>query len=310
MSRSVPVHLAPLERSEMPNLRPLFALARWTSVNVPAARPFLMPLWTRVRSGIWRLRRLIAPTLPIKIPVKNGFVQMLPEGQVAEQMWGLEFERDERAFVCDFVKPGMTVINVGANTGLYVVMCGLLVGPRGKVLAFEPSSATFDLLRRNVALNNLQDRANLVRTAVADFEGTIGLAVDEAAPNADGHVRVVGESDLASFERAPCLTLDKLLHDAMVSLPSKPKLMIIDVEGAELGVLHGAVDTIDACEDLTIMLECSRNHDEVASFLSKRGFAFYRWDAARDQLTGASFRDATAKGDVIARRQRSSSLDG
>jgi len=61
--------------------------------------------------------------------------------------------REERATLEKIVRPGMTVLDVGGNIGLYTVLLSRLVGPAGRVISFEPDPALFALLRENCALN-------------------------------------------------------------------------------------------------------------------------------------------------------------
>lgn len=60
---------------------------------------------------------------------------------------------DERAALEKIVRPGMTVLDVGGNLGLYTVLLSRLVGPAGRVITFEPDPDLFALLQRNCAAN-------------------------------------------------------------------------------------------------------------------------------------------------------------
>src|SRR4051812_4112055 len=53
------------------------------------------------------------------------------------------------------LRPGDTVVDVGANIGAFAVVAASIVGPRGRVIAFEPVAETFQCLTENVALNGL-----------------------------------------------------------------------------------------------------------------------------------------------------------
>ena len=87
-----------------------------------------------------------------------------PFGQIAASIWGTDFEPAERDYVARNLRPGMTVINVGANVGLYALMASRIVGERGAVHAFEPSSESFERLRRNRDMN---DCSNLQLSQIA-----------------------------------------------------------------------------------------------------------------------------------------------
>ena len=60
-------------------------------------------------------------------------------------------ERASRALFAEIVTPGMTVVDVGAHIGYYTTQFARLVGPEGRVIAFEPHPGNFELLAHNLA---------------------------------------------------------------------------------------------------------------------------------------------------------------
>src|SRR6185436_7645314 len=60
------------------------------------------------------------------------------------------YEPETTRLVHKLVRPGMTVVDVGASVGYYSRLCGRLVGSRGRVYAFEPHPTIVELLRHNV----------------------------------------------------------------------------------------------------------------------------------------------------------------
>src|SRR5689334_16414097 len=51
------------------------------------------------------------------------------------------------------VKPGDIVLDIGANVGAHTLPLAQLVGPTGKVYAFEPTLYAFGKQRTNISLN-------------------------------------------------------------------------------------------------------------------------------------------------------------
>jgi hypothetical protein len=63
------------------------------------------------------------------------------------------FETSELAFVERFLRPGMTVLDLGAHHGLYTLLASKRVGKQGRVISFEPSPRERRALRLHVAIN-------------------------------------------------------------------------------------------------------------------------------------------------------------
>lgn len=158
---------------------------------------------------------------------------------------GAAFEPNEFAFLQDFLRPGMTFVDIGANEGAYTVFAAQRVGASGRVLAVEPSERELTRLRENIALNRL---ANVVVVAAAagDAEGTADLAVaeaDHAGQNTIGRRVANPQIRTDSIERVPVRMLDALLEEHEIDDPDFVK---IDAEGSEPLVLAGARGTLSS----------------------------------------------------------------
>lgn len=129
-----------------------------------------------------------------------------------------------------FLRPGMTVVDAGANIGAHTVYFAKIVGPLGQVLAFEPQRILFQMLCGNIALNRYD---NVVAVNVA-LGSELGAAV---VPKIDyekgGNFGGMSLGEGKGGEEVPVKTLDSY------DLPSC-HLIKIDVEGMEQAVLKGA----------------------------------------------------------------------
>lgn len=67
-----------------------------------------------------------------------------------------EFSEEENEIFLQILKPGMTVVEAGANIGVHTLAIAQKVGPAGRVLAFEPQRSVFQILCANLALNGLE----------------------------------------------------------------------------------------------------------------------------------------------------------
>jgi len=131
----------------------------------------------------------------------------------------------------------MTVVEVGANIGSHTVALANLVGPTGRVLAFEPQRAIFQILCANVALNGLdQVEAHWMAVGAAPGEVTIARLNMRVEQNFGGYSITPGQQG----DTVPLRTVDSF------GLPAC-HLIKIDVEGMEADVIRGASETLRRC---------------------------------------------------------------
>ncbi len=136
--------------------------------------------------------------------------------------WLGSYESGKQQLFARFVRPGMTVLDVGANAGFYTLLAGKLAGAQGQVIAVEPFPENQRSLKRHMALNP-----------------DLNIRLIEAAASAScGEARFhTGVTRLTGG-----LSVDGDLVVTTITLDSLPRadLLKIDVEGAELEVLQGA----------------------------------------------------------------------
>lgn len=147
------------------------------------------------------------------------------------------FGEYETKLVKDLVKPGMTVVDVGANIGYFTVIFSKLVGNTGKVYAFEPDPYNYDILSKNIKLNNLSN-VILIPKALSNFPGKIKLFLDKTNL---GNMSFAAQniSDDGGEIEVEAVTLDSYLGGQKVDF------IKIDVQGAEGLVLGGAKNTLN-----------------------------------------------------------------
>src|SRR5262249_32601140 len=134
------------------------------------------------------------------------------------------------------IKPGMTVIDVGANFGYYTILFGAAVGAAGRVIAVEPVPSTVALLKDSIELNGFAARTELI-------VGAAGATASSQAhilfpPREPKNSAVIAAATNGSII-VPSFTLDQLLHDL-----DRVDLVKIDVEGSEVNVIEGMRETI------------------------------------------------------------------
>lgn len=169
----------------------------------------------------------------------QGLTCRLPSGEVVRVLPEhryLSWNPAEYAAFREAVRPGTTVLDVGANVGAYAILLGQWVGHAGRVFAFEPAAAAFDGLVRHVALNRQQHVVRAIHAAVGDRDGNGRLAVAQTA----GESRLADHPDDGSVVSVPLVAIDTFCRREGV----QPAFIKIDVEGAELDALRGARETI------------------------------------------------------------------
>jgi FkbM family methyltransferase len=138
-------------------------------------------------------------------------------------------------------------IDVGGNIGYFSCLFSKLAGPAGKVLAFEPESKNFALLKRNVQGNRLTN-VELHECALGASAGTAKLGLYKPA-NRGRHSMV--DTNVKSTVDVPIRRLDDVIAESGYGDRSW-SLMKIDVEGYEPFVLQGAEHTLSKTEMLVL----------------------------------------------------------
>ena len=139
-----------------------------------------------------------------------------------------------------------TFIDVGAHYGFFDVLVGLS-NPKCKILAFEPVLENCEILRKNLALNNIN--ASVYQFAVSDQPGRASFQVSDASDNS-GFIANPAVGVVRNIE-TDVVQLDQYLSQ----IPDGPVLIKIDTEGNEIKVLEGMQKIIEKCSDLRLVIE-------------------------------------------------------
>ncbi len=143
---------------------------------------------------------------------------------------GNSWEPHIQKLISLYAQPDSTVLDIGAHIGTHTLSMSHSVGPKGRVLAFEPQPKTFRELFLNMTINGA-DNVSFYWAGVGDKDGTICL--NPLSRGNEGGTGLGGS-------QGP--TVDLLRIDSLDL--SNVSLMKIDVEGMEEKVLDGAKSTI------------------------------------------------------------------
>lgn len=207
---------------------------------------------------------------------------------------GRYYENATSAFMLRTVQPGDTVVDVGAHVGYFTLLLAVLVGPTGRVLAFEPNPENYQRLLNHLAINGLTN-VTPFHMAVGDKCGVVDLWINK--DNDGGHavydvgMIVANAKSRAHPQRYPVwmTTLDAVC-------PTHPALAKLDVEGNEHNVMKGSVPG-----PKVVVSEIHRpglvflgsNEDKYRSYMESRGYTTYlpNADGSLLNLHGKSVKD-------------------
>ncbi|MCW2282996.1 FkbM family methyltransferase [Rhodoblastus acidophilus] len=155
--------------------------------------------------------------------------------QAARTDYGPQFELLVAVLYNQIVKPGDTVVDGGANSGLHAVPLAKLAGPDGLLIAFEPIPEVFEGLQKNTAGRSVELR----RLALSDVAGQAKFLVDEnnlAMSHITHPYDKVGERQ--RFITVDCVTLDQVIG------PRKISFIKLDLEGNDFLAIRGGKQLI------------------------------------------------------------------
>ncbi len=227
---------------------------------------------------------------PIVVRDRNGFQYIVhPE----EPLFSLFYhgylgrsEAVEQDFCKKVLKPGMTVLDVGANIGQFTLLFASLVGPSGRVFSFEPCGSTMRRLKTHIALNDVKN-VTTEQTAAHHHHGsdvTLNVFPSEySAWNTLGHPKMFHRDrphetlQPVGQESVSTVAIDRFCQDRSIQQIDYLK---VDVEGAELEVLMGCTDLLKQRAIKIIQFEISRpmiqgmgrDSDEVFKHLRSYGY--------------------------------------
>jgi FkbM family methyltransferase len=162
------------------------------------------------------------------------------------------------------LRPGMVFYDVGANSGFFTLLGACLVGDRGRVVAYEPHSIVAAHLRKQMRANNVSHYVDVVTAAVCDQNGTAFFT--------DGDASVMNTLVNATVANRK-ITVKTVTLDEDCKVRPKPGLIKIDVEGAELQVLRGAINLIRAFRPILLVeLHCNKLATQYDAMIEELGY--------------------------------------
>lgn len=200
------------------------------------------------------------------------------------------YEPLETNIIKNEIKNGDVVLDIGANIGYFTLLMANLVGINGRVFAFEPEPYNFDILHKNIQLNNYQN-VIVEQKAVSKFDGvaTLFLSKENTGMNRLNESKYCDRSI-----QVKTMMLDSYFQNHELS--DKIKFIKIDVEGSEFDVLQGMNHILNKNKKIKMLLEFIPDHIiehenkpfEILDFLTNNGFDLFRLDEKEKKIISST----------------------
>ena len=204
----------------------------WTGHSSRAGEPLAQVVGSYVNSLEFARRRLQDPTgTPPQVAALEGFRILASPDDLAVGVDVLAgcYEPDVVAVFRQVLRPGMTVIDVGANIGVFTMLAASLVGPSGRVLAVEPNPLNARMAEASRRLNGF-DHVTVLQAAAGPGAGM--LAINTSFSN--GTTAAIDDGQVMQADTVACVAVDQVAPAGR-----RVDLVKLDVEGAEYTALQG-----------------------------------------------------------------------
>jgi FkbM family methyltransferase len=216
-----------------------------------------------------------------------------------------DFERTEREFLKAYLRPGDVFVDVGANIGLFSLIAAPLVGPSGKVIAFEPTGRTYKRLLNNMRLNAFNNLSTF-RLALSDHNGQQPFFASKDGFDAWNSFAQPVAGHSFEHEEVQCETWDRfaLKHDLLGNVT----MMKLDVEGWEAHVLAGGKNALSREDAPVLQVEftdavaaaAGTSCRELYQVLEDLGYRMFVYDPWKRQLLDDPIRESYPYVNLIA----------
>jgi len=197
-----------------------------------------------------------------------------------ELIEGRLFEPASIKLLARLIRPGQTVVDVGANFGYYTLLLSRWVGPAGHVIAFEPTREYGQRLQAHLHDNGLET-VRFEPIALSDHDHTTEIQIGECSATmhwtASSQPRATETVRLVRFD-------DWWTHAVALGQADQLDFLKIDVDGHELQALRGARETLSRHRPV-LLIEFSKPNleqagstsAELADFLERElGYVLHR----------------------------------
>ena len=166
-----------------------------------------------------------------------------------------ELERGTRILIQKYLRPGNVFIDVGANVGMHTLAAARAMQGQGKIIAFEPFEPTMRMLEKSIWMNGFSSMTEIHQAAVFNAAGRQQLFIGATS----GHHSLFALEPSPNNAQGP-VEVPLVRLDSVIAAGQRIDLMKIDVEGAELEVIEGAVSLIADNPEIALIVEFGPSH--------------------------------------------------
>ena len=194
---------------------------------------------------------------------------------------GRWYDTETQLLLAEMLRPGDTVVDIGANDGMFALSAARLVGNTGRVICFEPNPNCVKRLERTTKINSL-DNINVMPVGLGERDETLTLKV----PVADSGEATFGTtSHVDIYEtRVQVGRGDEFLKN------ENPAFIKIDVEGFETNVIRGLLTTIERHKPAiltefidSLLRACGSSRSELSALMHSLGYAGFTIDVRKSK---------------------------
>jgi FkbM family methyltransferase len=244
------------------------------------------PFKRRFRSLVWRMSKRFTPKkrIPIVLTTGDRFVVQVGD-QISEGIYSLGcHEAALTSILLPMLRPGMTVLDIGANIGYFTVMAAKRVAPSGRVHAFEINEKVLTLLKENIRVAGV-DNVVVAESAVTQESGSIDFFVPKSGDEAEGTTRPSQRYDSVQKVTVPATSIDDYVSRNAIE---RVDLIKIDIEGGESAALSGAAQLLSGAHKPILFFEAldsaCANHGitwlDTIDTVRRFGYRVYQIDTA------------------------------
>ena len=250
----------------------------------PSLARLLFWIWHHGWDGFFKLRSIAKANNARVFVGQHELIFDLRDKSVGRFLYLFgEYEPNESALLSAFLQDGMTFVDIGANSGYFTLLAGKLVGPKGTIVAFEPSPQNMINLNSNIKLNGLE---NVKVLGIAIGERTERMTLYLSDLNSGDHRVYNGEDDRlfnAGIKR------DRIVvHSTNLDEYAKSSGLIIDaikmdIQGYEFYALQGMHSILMSNRRILLMTEfwpyglklAGSSPEDFIEVIEKMGFNLY-----------------------------------